>query len=375
MGKSITYVGLDVHKDSIQVAMYLPRKREPVEWRMKNNSKAMARLARKLHKEAPGPVHCCYEAGPCGYAPQRALQRADISCEVVAPALVPVKPGERLKTDRRDAQKLGRLLRTGDLTEVYPPTEEDEALRDLCRAREDAKEDRNRARHRLQKFLLRRGIFYTAGPRAWTQLHKRWLRDLRLEPAAAQATLDDYLQTVEVAEDRLKALDTHLEEIAKQPPYAEAVSKLRCFRGIDTLTALVLVAELHGFLRFSSPTGLMGYLGLIPSERSSGGTRRQGGITKAGNTHVRRVLIEAAWHCRHRPAVGRNLAARRVGQPDWAVHIADKAQRRLHQKYWRLVNRGKETNKATTAVARELVGFIWAVLYREAQERLLKIGA
>jgi transposase len=375
MGKSITYVGLDVHKDSIQVAMYLPRKKEPVEWRMKNTAKAMPRLARRLHKEAPGPVHCCYEAGPCGYAPQRALLKADISCQVVAPALIPVKPGERLKTDRRDARKLGRLLRTGDLTEVYPPTEADEAVRDLCRAREDAKEDRDRARHRLQTFLLRRGILYTEGRTAWSRLHKKWLRSLSLEPAAAQATLDDYLQAVEIAEDRVKALDGKLEEVAKQPPYATAVSKLRCFRGIDTLTALILVAELHGFLRFSSPSGLMGYLGLIPSEWSSGGTRRQGGITKTGNAHVRRVLVEAAWHYRHRPAVGRNLAARRVGQPDWAIHIADKAQRRLHQKYWRLVNRGKQPNKATTAIGRELAGFVWAVLYREAQERLVKIAA
>jgi transposase len=319
-------------------------------------------------------VHCCYEAGPCGYAPQRALQRADIPCQVVAPALIPIKPGERVKTDQRDARKLGRLLRIGDLTEVHPPSEEDEAFRDLCRAREDAKEDRERARHRLQKFLLRRGIMYPGGRSTWTQAHRKWLRGLRLEPEAAQATLDDYLQTAEAAEERLCALDSKLEEAAKQAPYAEAVNQLRCFQGIDTVTAVIIVAELHGFLRFSSPRGLMAYLGLVPSEHSSGRMRRQGGITKAGNAHVRRVLIEAAWHYRHRPLVGRRLAARRVGQSPWVVRIADQAQRRLHRKYWGLVHRGKPTNKATTAVGRELVGFIWAVLYRDAQERLLKTG-
>jgi transposase len=375
MRQLTTYVGLDVHKDSIQVAAYLPGEREPVEWRMGHTSKALPRLARRLRKEAPGPVVCCYEAGPCGYAPQRSLVKGGVSCQVVAPALIPVKPGERLKTDRRDAQKLGRLLRSGELTEVHPPTERDEAVRDLCRAREDAKEDRERARHRLQKFLLRRGVFYTAGRKAWTQVHRGWLRKLEFEEPAARATYEDYLQAVEVAEDRVKALDSKLEALAQEAPYAEAVGKLRSFRGIDTLTALTVVAELHGFWRFSTARGLMGYLGMVASERTSGKTRRQGGITKAGNAHVRRVLIEAAWHYRHCPRVGRKLAARRAGQPAWVIAVADRAQRRLHRKYWGMVNRGKATNKATTAVGRELAGFIWAVLHREAQEQLLKLGA
>lgn len=365
-----TYVGLDVHKDLIQVAMNLPGEAEPVEWRIRHTSKAIPRLARRLRKDAPGSVMCCYEAGPCGYAPQRELEKAGVRCQVVAPALIPVKPGERLKTDRRDAHKLGRLLRSGDLTEVHAPTEADEAVRDLCRTREDAKEDRERARHRLAKFLLRRGIFYTAGRKAWTHAHRAWLRTLDFEPAVAQATFDDYLQAVEQAEDRVKALDVKLEEVAQQEPYAELVGKLRCFRGIDTLTALILVAELYGFMRFSSARGLMAYLGMVPSEHSSGKTRRQGGITKAGNAHVRRVLIETAWHYRHRPSVSRKLAGRREGQPGWVIGIADAAQRRLNRKYWALVNRGKPTNKATTAVGRELVGFIWAILHREAQERL-----
>ena len=367
----MTHVGLDVHKDSIQVAMYLPGRAEPVEWSQGHTSKTLARLVRRLRKEAPGPVVCCYEAGPCGYAPQRVLLEAGVSCQVVAPGLIPVKPGERLKTDRRDAQKLGRLLRSGDLTEVHPPTCEDEAIRDLCRAREDAKEDRDRARHRLQKFLLRRGLVYGIGRRAWTQPHRQWLRSLRLEWPAAQTTFEDYLQTVELAEERLKSLGSKLQEVAQQAPYAEAVEKLRCFRGIDTLTALTLVAELHGFLRFTSPRGLMAYLGMTPSEHSSAGKRRRGSITKTGNCHVRRVLIEAAWHYRHRPLVSRKLAERRDGQPGWAIAVADRAQRRLYRKYWGLLNRGKASNKTVTAVARELVGFVWAVLNREAQDRLL----
>jgi transposase len=375
MGELTTYVGLDVHKDSIHVAMYLPGVGEPVEWKTGHNGKTLPRLARRLRKEAPGRVLSCYEAGPCGYAPQRALEKARVRCQVVAPALIPVKPGERVKTDRRDARKLGRLLRSGDLTEVHPPTEEDEAVRDLCRAREDAKEDRERARHRLQKFLLRRGIFYTAGRKAWTGQHRRWLQGLRIGPGATQATLDTYLAALAEVEERLKALDGQLQELAQEERYRKPVGKLRCFQGVDTLTALTVVSELHGFFRFGSPRGLMAYLGMVPSEHSSGRTRRQGGITKAGNAHVRRVLIESAWHYRHRPSVGRRLAERREGQPPWVIALADQAHRRLHRKYWGLLKRGKPVNKAVTAVGRELVGFIWAVLHREAQESLGKQGA
>lgn len=369
MEQNITYAGMDVHKDKIVISLLNVGQNEPVEWSQKNTA---SRLIRRLKKEATGEIVCCYEAGPCGYALQRALEKAGIRCLVVAPSLIPRKPGERIKTDRRDARKLARLLRSGDLTEVHPPTEEEESIRDVCRAREDAKEDLQRSRHRLKKFLLRRGIVYDLGKRSWTHAHGAWLRSLSFTNEADQKVFDDYLRSVTFLDERVKWWVEVLEEISHQEPYATAVGYLRCFRGIDTVTAMTVVAELHGFMRFESPRGLMAYLGLVPSEHSSGETRRQGSITKTGNGHVRRVLIEASWHYRHAPATGRTLQARRKDQPGWVVATADKAQQRLNRRYWRLVSRGKPTNKATVAVARELVGFLWAVLYKESYDALGK---
>jgi len=364
-----TYVGLDVHKDSIAVAVLPAGAEETVEWQTKHDDKGIKRLVRRLRKEAPGEIVCCYEAGPCGYPMQRKLEQQEIACHVVAPSLIPIKPGERIKTDRRDARKLARLLRAGELTFVHPPDPESESVRDLCRAREDVKEDLMRARHRLSKFLLRRGIRYTAGRNNWTQAHHAWLRKQRFERPTEHAVFDLYLQSVEQIGERVVNLEEKMVEVAGEQPYAEPVAALRCFRGVNTVTAMVIVAELHGFARFESPRALMAYLGLVPSEHSSGGSRRQGAITKTGNRHVRRVLVEAAWHYRHRPHTGRGLAERRRGQPGWVISTADRAQQRLHRRYWRLVNRGKSPNKATTAVARELVGFIWSVLYPMAVEQ------
>jgi len=368
MGNDITYIGMDVHKKTIMVSMLLPGSTEPIGWQVKNEARSVRRLAKKLKREAPGEVRCCYEAGPCGYVLQRQLKREGVGCIVIAPSLTPVKPGERIKTDRRDARKLAELYRAGMLTEVHPPTCEEEAVRDLCRCREDAKEDLQRCRHRLSKMLLRRGLVYRVG-RAWTIGHRNWLRSIQLEHEAEQAVFDDYLLAVEQLEERVKALDVKIATVAEGETYRERVGWLRCFRGIDTLTAMMILAELHDFRRFPSPEKLMSYLGLVPSEHSSGDAERRGAITKAGNSHARRVLIEAAWHYRHRPGVSRVLRKRREGQPAWVIAIADKAQVRLHRRHWHLaIARGKVKNKVTVAVARELVGFIWAVLYVGPQE-------
>ena len=362
MGEGITFVGLDAHKASISVAMLLPSTSVPIEWQLPNEPSAVRRMVRKVEREAAGEVRFCYEAGPCGYALQRQItDLGEASCMVVAPSLIPRKPGERIKTDRRDARKLASLFRAGLLTEVQPPNARDEAMRDLCRAREDARDDLMRCRHRLSKMLLRRGLVYT-GRNYWTQAHRSWLGALRFEEPVDQAVLDDYLLAVDQLAERVKGLSQKLEDISGEAPYAEPVAALRCFRGIDTITAITIVAELHTFGRFSSPRGLMAFLGLVPSENSSGATRRQGGITKAGNTHVRRVLVEAAWNYRFRPGTAA-LSKRRQGQSPRVIAIADRAMVRLHRRFSRMAAARKPTPKIAVAVARELVGFIWATLY------------
>jgi transposase len=363
MEQGITFVGLDAHKASISVAVLQPG-RQVDEWKIPNEASAVKRMVRKILRESSeGTARFCYEAGPCGYALQRQIGRHEgASCEVVAPSLIPTKPGDRIKTDRRDARKLAELLRAGLLTEVQPPNEAEEAVRDLCRAREDAREDLCRCRHRLSKLLLRRALHFGAGKRAWTQAHRAWLKQLRFEDSTDQVVFDDYLLAIEHVEERLKGLDQKLLELSLQEPYAEPVAALRCFRGIDTLTAMILVSELHNFGRFNSPRQLMAYLGLVPSEYTSAERRRQGAITKTGNSHVRRVLIEAAWDYRHRPNVA-SLRKRREGQPAAVIAVADRALQRLHRRFSRLTEAGKPSPKAAVAVARELVGFIWAVMY------------
>lgn len=367
----ITFVGMDAHKKAISVAMLLPGQNEPVEWQLANEPAAIRRLVKKLQREAPGEVRCCYEAGPCGYVLQRQLEAAGgVVCEVVAPSLIPVKPGERIKTDRRDARKLAKLLRSDDLTAVHPPTSADEAVRDLCRCREDARKDLHRARHRLDTFLLRRACLYTLTRRRWGQPYRSWLNGLKFEHTADRVTFEDYVRTITQAEERLRRLDEQLGFVAEQDPYREPVGWLRCFRGIDTVTAVTVVAELHDFRRFQTARALMAYLGLVPSEHSSGERQRRGAITKAGNIHVRRLLIEAAWHYRHRPHIGVGIRQRRRGQPDPIIAIADRAQDRLFHRFHTLIARGKMPNKAVVAVARELVGFVWAALYPATQQQL-----
>jgi transposase len=358
-----TFVGLDVHKLSINVAMLLPGHDMPLEWKVQNEPTAVRKMLRRIERLAQGDVRFCYEAGPCGYALQRQITSwSDASCMVVAPSLIPAKPGERVKTDRRDAKKLAVLFRAGLLTQVQPPTEADEAARDLSRAREDLREDLVRARHRLGKFLLRRGLTFTPGKRAWTTVHRRWIESLQFEHSADSVVVADYLLAIDHIEQRLHGLLAHIDRLALDPRYVHAVSVLRCFRSVDTVTAVGLAVELHNFERFTAPRRLMSFVGLIPSEHSSGGKRRLGAITKAGNSHVRRLLIEAAWNYRHRPHVGTSLRNRRKGQPPRAIALADRAMLRLHRRYHQMTLRGVPPQKAIVAMARELAGFVWAAL-------------
>ena len=368
MESETTYVGMDVHARTIRVAVLGSGGVQREEWGLANEPRAVASLARRLLRGAPGAVVACYEAGPTGFALMRKLHAKGIDCRVIAPALIPRKPGERVKTDRRDARNLAELLRAGLLTEVHPPTPDQEAVRDLSRAREDAVADRKRAQHRLSKLLLRRGLSY--GKRNWTLAHRAWLRTLSFDHAAAQATFDGYLRTLEEAEERARVLEQQLVACAEGAEYREAVGLLRCFHGVDTVTAMTVLAELGEVTRFTSARQLMSYLGLTPSEYSSGARQRRGEITKAGNNHVRRVLVESAWHYRHPPRAGVRLRQRREGQPGWAISMAEGAQRRLHRRFRQLSQQGKPSPLANIAVARELVGYMWAVLRIQAEPRV-----
>src|SRR2546422_83847 len=360
MKQVTTYVGIDAHKKDLFVAMLIGDEKAPVTWQLANEPTAVRRLVRKLERDAPGPVRVCYEAGPCGYALQRHVTTPRVSCQVIAPALIPRKPGERIKTNRRDARKLAELLRAGLLTEVRPPTPEEEAVRDLCRARDDAREDLQRSRHRLGKLLLRRGLHY--GGRNWTRAHRRWIDSVEWTQPAERVVVDDYLLAIDHTEARLIELDARLTEIAQADPYREPVGWLRCFRGIDTLTAILILAELHNFGRFPSARALMAYVGLVPGEDSTGEKHRRGRITRTGNALVRRLLVETAWHYQHRPGVGVALTRRRKGQPNRVIAIADKAQQRLCRRFRRLAEQHKPAPKIAVAIARELAGFLWAAL-------------
>jgi transposase len=355
-----TYVGIDAHKKDLFIAMLIGQEKTPVTWQLANERNAVRRLVRKLEREAPGPVNVFYEAGPCGYALQRQVTTSRVSCDVIAPALTPRKPGERVKTNRRDARKLAELGRAGLLTAVQPPTPDDEAVRDLARARDDAREDLQRCRHRLSKLLLRRGLHYSG--RNWTRAHRQWIDGLDWAHAAERAVVDDYRLAIDHTEARLLALDARLAEIAERDPYREPVGWLRCFRGIDTLTAILILAELHDFRRFASAPALMAYLGLVPGEHSSGEQHRRGRITRTGNALVRRLLVETAWHYQHRPSIGVALRRRRKGQPARVMAIADKAQQRLCHRFRKLAAEHKPAPKIAVAIARELAGFLWAAL-------------
>jgi len=320
---------------------------------------------RKLVKKL-GPaeqLRACYEAGPTGYVLYWQLTELGVECAVVAPTLVPVKVGDRVKTDRRDAAKLARCHRAGDLTAVWVPDARTEALRDLVRAREAAKQDHLRARHRLSKFLLRTGQQPAPGVKAWTQPYLAWVRQLRYKQAAQEWTRMDHLHEVEHMGERVKRLEEAIREAVKLAPAAmqQVIGGLQALRGIAELSAVTIVAELGQVSRFANARQLMGYSGAVPSEASSGQRQQRGGITKTGNAHLRRVAIEAAWSYRLKPALGPALRKRQEGLPDQIKEIAWKAQMRLHNRYARLAASGKDQRKIVTAVGRELLGFIWAI--------------
>jgi transposase len=360
MKDTTKFVGLDVSKEKIAVGI-ADRGREPARYwgAIENSPEALRKLMGKLGE--PEELLVCYEAGPTGYVIQRQLQKMGILCIVVAPALIPTAPGDRVKTDRRDALRLAQLLRAGELTPVWVPDEEDEALRDLVRAREDAKEDQLRARHRLLKFLLRHGERAPRGVRRWSPRFREWLDKLHFEHAAADVVFREYLHTLDEIEERIRRLEAAIHEQAEASRRAPVIKALQALRGVAEVTAVTLVAEVGEFSRFRSPRQLMAYAGLVPREHSSGSRRSQGGITKAGNSHVRRIVVEAAWSYRYPPAVKGAIRRRLEGQDPSVQAVSWKAQVRLHHKLRRLAARGKRRSVAVTAVARELLGFVWAI--------------
>lgn len=360
MKNSITWVGMDDAANKINVAVFLGQENIPhEEFEVTNDVSGHGRLVKKL-KSLPGEVRCVYEAGVNGYHLQRVLSRQNLSCDVAAPSLTPRRAGNRVKTDRRDAKDLARLYRSGELVSIAIPEAEQESLRDLVRAREDAMEDQQRARHRLNRFLLRRGKKYGPG-NAWTGAHLKWLKAVRFDDAESQVVLEEYCLTLDEQTERMKRLEELIEERSKAPQYQKLVSYLTAFRGIKVLTAMTIIAEAIDLRRFTSARALMDAVGVVPSEDSTGGRQRRGGITKTGNAHFRRVVIESAWHYRHAPVASKALKKRRAGLPQEVLEIARKADRRLNKRYWHLVNKGKNTQTAVVAVARELLGFIWAM--------------
>ncbi len=356
-----TYVGIDAHKKDLFVAMLIGDEKTPVTWQLANEPRAVHRLVRKLERETPGPIRVFYEAGPCGYALQRQVTTSRVSCDVVAPALIPRKPGERVKTNRRDARKLAELGRAGLLTAVQPPTPEDEAVRDLARARDDAREDLQRCRHRLgQVAAAARAALRGAQLDARASPVDRHARRGRMPPSAPSSTTICW-RSIRPRRGCRSSMPGWRRS-RRREPYREPVGWLRCFRGIDTLTAMLILAELHDFRRFASAPALMAYLGLVPGEDSSGEKHRRGRITRTGNALVRRLLVETAWHYQHRPSVGVALTRRRKGQPGRVIAIADKAQQRLCRRFRKLAAEHKPAPKIAVAIARELAGFLWAAL-------------
>lgn len=354
------FVGLDVHKETIAIAVADRGREAPRSLGViRNDLDELRKMLRRLGP--PASLQVCYEAGPCGYVVYRFLQQLKIECTIVAPSLIPRKPGDRIKTDRRDALALARLLRSGELTATWVPDPQHEALRDLVRAREDAVEDRLRARHRLGKFLLRLGIAPPAGVRAWTVRHRQWLDNLRWQNRAQELVFSEYRHNLEEISQRSLRLEKELAALAQNSSHAPTVVALQAMRRVRLITAATIVSEIGDISRFPTPRQLMAYAGLVPSEHSSGGRVHRADITKNGNAHLRRVIVEAAWHQRHRPARTRDLRQRQHGVNPQVCTIAWNAQHRLYKRYCHLTARGKPHPQAVVAVAREMLGFIWAI--------------
>lgn len=359
--KDIRYLGLDVDSEKIAVAVAEPGGEVRSLGTIPYREDSLRRLVKKL-----GPasrLRACYEAGPHGYSLYWQLSKLGVHCDVVAPTLVPVKSGDRVKTNRRDAEKLARCYRSGDLTAVWVPDAAHEALRDLVRAREVAKKDQLRARHRLGKFLLRRGLRAAAGVKSWTSKHLLWVKTLRFEHAAQEATFLDYLHEVEHAAERVARLECAIEQAIESlpAPMQAVIAGLQALRGIRKVSAATIVAEVGPLSRFPRPKQLMGYSGMVSSEDSTGSSVRRGAITKTGNAHLRRIMGEAAWAYQHRPAMSTLLKRRQEGLSEEVREIAWKAQHRLCSRYRRLTAKGKLRQKVATAIGRELLGFVWAI--------------
>lgn len=353
------FVGLDVHKETIVVAV-AEAGRDParVIATVPHDGKALRKVLEPLGPAAT--LSCCYEAGPTGYGLARSLHASGWECIVIAPSLIPRRPGERTKTDRRDAVRLAQNHRGGELVAVAIPDEACEAIRDLERARDDAKKAERVARHQLSKFLLRQGRRYP-GKTTWNDAHRAWIAGQRFAAPAQQHVLADGLATVEAATLRVAQLTQRLRELAEGWDRMPLVRALQALRGVEFVTAVTVVAEVGDFRRFATAGDFMGYVGLVPTEHTSGETRRRGPITKAGNAHVRRLLVESAWHYRRQPRMSKALRERSVGIAPGVCVIAWKAQKRLHNRLTKLIGRGKHPAEAVTAVARELAGFIWAI--------------
>jgi len=352
-----TFLGLDVHAATITIAPLEYGQEKSEVWEIANDPAVIRKTIKRLKKGRE--LRCCYEAGPCGYVLHRQLVGMGVACDVIAPSLIPQKPGDRVKTDRRDASKLARLHRAGELTAIGVPTEDQEAIRDLVRAREAARRARTDARHRLTKFLMRHGHRYHACN--WTRPFWLWANRVTLTHAELTRVLQHYIEMVLHLDRQIEDLDKHIESVAAREPFQAMVARLSCLRGISTLAAMVILSEVYDLHRFSTANQFMAFLGLVPSEHSSGQKQRRGGITKTGNGRVRRILVEAAWAYRHHPKVTSRQRKLLTQQPPHIADVCQKANLRLTRKFRRLENRGKRSPVAMTAIARELAGFVWAV--------------
>jgi transposase len=362
--KNTLYLGLDVHKDSITIAIAAAGRNGEVRLygAISNDLHALEKALTKIRQAHGGAgLEVCYEAGPCGFGIARRLAQLKVACQVVAPSMIPKRSGDRVKTDKRDARKLARLLRAGELTPVYIPEPTDEAMRDLCRARTDAVDDRRRSRHRLKGFLLRHGYRYQ-GKSTWSAAHERYLRELVLPHPAMKVILEEYLQAIAAAGERIERCEVGMRALLEKWRLAPAVRALMAMKGFQTVAAMILVSELGEVDRFAHPRQVMAYLGLVPTENTSSDKRRQGSISKCGNAHARWLLVECAQHYVPPPKVSKELSRRQEGQPQEVRAISWRAQNRLHHRFMRLSARRLQRNKALVAIARELCGFIWELL-------------